>query len=242
MISVTSQLLKLLNEELAPETRAKTYYHGTCCEDKALSILRDGLDPSKTEVKYGAKKPFLRPIDGHVYVTPNPGYAMIYALGGDVAGTDFFSSQYGKNFIEKDGRYGFLFVIRGEDMTDAVPDEDDVGAIVGSLLSGHRYQKFDWALIDTVAYRLKSEAEINFSPSTLRRVKDGDMAWCAKVGKKLLKVLPQNVLQVLIKANSSLAHSGHLKVSECWKIDKTRCAELAKDGSNLKSIGERVSG
>lgn len=242
MVNVTKSLLKALTEELAPEARTKTYYHGTCCEEKALSILRDGLDPSKTEVKYGSKKPFLRPVAGHVYVTPNPGYALVYALGGDVAGTDFFSNQYGKNFIERDGRYGFVFVVRGEDMIDAMPDEDDVGQIVGSLLSGHRYQKFDWSLIDTVAYRLKSEAESSFSPSTLGRVKEGDMAWCAKVGKKLLKTLPQNVLQTLIKANSSLAHSGHLRVSECWKIDKTRCAELAKDGSNLKNIGERISG
>jgi len=241
MVNVTGSLLSLLSEELAPEARARTYFHGTCSEDKALGIMKNGLDPAQTEVKYGSKKPFLRPVAGHVYITPNPGYALVYALGGDVAGTNFFTNDYGKNFIAKDGQFGFMFTVNGDDMTDAVPDEDDIGQVISGLLSGHRIGKYNWDLIDTIAYGLKSAAQSNLTPAALRRIKDGDMAWCAKAGKQLLKKLSPTILQTLIKANTSLAHVGHLKVSGCWKIDKLRCQELAKDGSNFQEIGEKIA-
>ena len=44
----------------------------------------------------------------------------------------------------------------------------------------------------------------------------------------------------LIELGAHVAHTGPLRFSQAWKIDKRHSAELAQDASNFFEIAERV--
>ena len=103
--------------------RTQTFYHGTANSSSGLQILEQGLVIPPEEKTM--QKNFMKPVVGKVYLTPSIQYAIIYALGGDMAGHDL-----PPNWLVKEGRYGYLFQINGIDLEDVQPDEDSVGEIL----------------------------------------------------------------------------------------------------------------
>lgn len=242
MLSI-ARTLKKLHEEISQPLRSTTFYHGTKSFAKAEGILKNGLDPAQTIVKYGDKRPHMRPLDNHVYITPNLAYAVIYALGGDIAGTNFFQG-HGKSWIEREGKYGFVFEINGADLVAAKPDEDLVGEIASAALNnsfGYAGRGINWKTLEPVMPTIANVASRSFSSSTLKKLRDGDYSWMAKVGKSLVKKLPEDVLNTIMNAGASLAHEGALRVSGCWRFDKELNDRLAKDCSNFFELAEKIA-
>ena len=64
-------------------------------------------------------------------------------------------------------------------------------------------------------------------------------AWAAG-GKRALKTMPDWMKLRLIEWGAHVANTGPVIPTEAWKIDKTRSMELEPDGSNFRSIAERV--
>jgi len=219
------------------------FYHGVSSEAPAKSIMENGLDPAFTELKYGSRKSFLRPINNHVYLTPDIGYALIYALSGVVMGTNYYESEYGLKDIKKNGQFGFVFEFPGDSLTDYLPDEDCVGRIAAHILTGDgtKQTRYDWSKVTPIEEVLKGYIRKYLTANTQQKLRSGEFIWGAKAGKKLISVLPKNILETILEAGSSVAHNGGLKPSGCWKIDKTKAFLLAPDGSNFFEVAERLS-
>lgn len=195
---------------------AKIYYHGT----DNLSNLQSLKDKGLIAPEILKPKASLAPQQGKVYVTPHLDYALIYAIG-----SACIPNKVPERWLEKeDTRYGLLCVIEGKDFLDIVPDEDSIGELVCK-------KKFYW---------LNSLAQDLVAVSTYRKVMDGDYASWAKIGKIILKRLNEKQIFELIDYGSHIAHGGSLKIKEIWKIDKSLCPELKKDGSNFFKLAEKL--
>ena len=99
----------------------RVYYHGTPKSENAKSIMAHGINPPDLT----GRSNYLTPVKGKVYITPKIDYATIDAIGGNVAGNkapDWMLDSY--------GRYGYLFVIDGHQLSDIQPDEDSVGEMI----------------------------------------------------------------------------------------------------------------
>jgi hypothetical protein len=218
----------------------KTYYHGTSKEENAKSILQNGIQPPDLTLK---KKHKLTPEKGKVYITPALDYALIYALGYNMAGQDI-SDQY--DVKEKKEIYGYIFVIDGKQLKDIQPDEDGVGEILydyvamkngkstlaGSGLNKEQLSKLKW-LDDLAKYVL--------TPLQYQKViRYDDYADFAVAGKKLNKYMSEQQKLELIDAGAHIAHEGKIDFKECWRIDKRRSQELNRDGSNFFQIAEKI--
>lgn len=99
----------------------KVYYHGTPSSRAGKSILRSGIEPPDLSTRRGP----LRPVDGKVYLTSDLSYGIIYALGGDMAG-----SEVRDDFWRDTGEWGYLFVVPGRALKEVQPDEDSVGEML----------------------------------------------------------------------------------------------------------------
>lgn len=198
-----------------PIDLAKVYYHGTSKEAGVLRIMAEGLLP---DMRPDAKG-FLKPVTGRVYLTPRLGYALIYALGGDMAGHVLLPSMF-----ERDGLYGYVMVIPGSELRDLQPDEDSVGELL--------YDKnIPW---------LVSLARQILTPNQLSKALSGEYSWQANAGKKLLKWMTDEQKLALIDAGAHVAHGGKVQPSQCWRIDKRQSKDYARDGSNLFQLAERI--
>lgn len=211
---------EFLNEMAAPRAgdMSKKYYHGTDTEQKALAIIRNGLDPAATELKYGSKKPTLRPQANHVYITPDIRYAMIYAIGGDVAGSD-----YSLRDIPSRGEFCFVFEIDNKSLVDIGPDEDSIGELICHWYRGDR----------KIGYNIVAKAEKYATQKQLRDLKDGFYEAWAAVGKKVTKYLSDEEKLSLIDAGAHIAHNGRLKVKKVYRLSRNDVPKLKRDGSNF---------
>jgi len=212
---------------------ARLYYHGSTGEKTAGSAegaLKDGFLRGRA-VQQRSK---LAPVVGRVYLTPSVEYAQIYALGGVLAGRDIPPSS-----IERNGRYGYIFVVPETELRDPWPDEDAVGELVSDGLLKE----------DTYRYRLGEcprwlvrLAEYHLTPAQLTRMRSlyAEYADNAAVGKKLVKKMTPEQRAELVARGWAVASLGPVRFTEVWRIDKTRSAELREDGSNFFDIAERV--
>ena len=131
---------KLLTRQAAPlheEAKDQLFYHGTSSEKAAQAILAGGIQPREISMPDKAKsRAQLAPAQGRVYLTPEIGYAAIYALGGNMFGHE---TNIDNLIIDRDGSisaYGYIFAIEGRDIQgDILPDEDCIGEFVTHLFS-----------------------------------------------------------------------------------------------------------
>lgn len=198
------------------------YYHGTPSEEKGKSILKSGvLKPGVSE----SPKSQMAPIQGRVYLSKDPSYALMYALGGDMAGGTFPES-----ILKRDGNIGYLFAIKETEGT-LIPDEDSVG----ELIYKHKRKKIEapkW-LIDLANFKL--------TDNQWYKIIDGEYAYWAQGGKKLLKLMTPQQKEELLQYTDHVSHEGELKIVGAWKIDKRKSKQFKRDGSNLFEIAEKVS-
>lgn len=198
------------------------YYHGTSTEAKAKSIFTHGLDPSETIVKYGSRNSQMKPEEGSVYITPQLQYAMIYALGGD-----FFGHNPNQNDIKRDGEFGYVFEISGNELVNIGPDEDAVGELI--------YRAMDKSLKpnENVAANIVLKYVKHLTDNQFKKIKDGQYSYFASGGKKINKFLSDSDKLLIIDSGSHISHKGKLKISKCWRFSRLDTKEIKKDGSNF---------
>lgn len=197
----------------------KTYYHGTDTDKAAQGILKKGISP---EFLYTGKtsKGLLKPVEGRVYITTNIEYATIYAIGGNIIGSDHTMPSWDK----KGNETAYIFVIDGKQLKDIQPDEDSVGEMI--------YKKNpEWL------YRL---ANNHLADSTMRKIMDGEYAYWAKAGKVLNKRMSDMQKLELIDLGAHIAHTGALKPNQAWSMPKTDNKMLKKDASNFFKVAKRI--
>lgn len=218
------------NEMAAPGSseREQVYYHATSSEKAAQTITRDGVVAPQA-----AKSPrsLTAPVPGRVYLTPDISYALIYALGCNMAGHDI------PEFVKKYGRYGYVFEIPGEGLSDIQPDEDNVGKWVNKAMEMERDGTLERSSIEQSLLQL---AQKHLSDRVFSKVRDGEYAYFAAAGKKLMRWLSDDMKLVLIRAGKHIANQGPIKPTTIWQVDKTRSKEFKKDGSNFFHIAKKV--
>lgn len=219
------------------ELRGGVFYHGTDTTEAAKSIWKNGLDPQKTEIKYEKNKGnTFKPVTNKVYITKDAGYAAIYAIGGDLA-----SSGYQVKPTED--RYGYLLEFDGSQLNDVQPDEDSVGEFISiGLNSQSQYyiEKFKHIIDSPLVKRLVTYTINNYSPSTVRRVKDGEALWETKLGKLIVKILSDSEKLELIKLGAHIAHEGKLVPNKMYRIDKKQIKLIKRDYSNFFEIAKLI--
>lgn len=210
-------------QEMAKPTEdliSGVYYHGTSNESNFKSIIKHGgLKPGNITIKRGSH---LTPVIGKVYLTKDISYAQIYAIGGNVAGSEFWDKDFKNN-----DRYGYLFVINGSELKDIQPDEDNVGELI------YKKEGPNW---------LFSLANKHLTINTLNKIKQGEYNYFASGGKKLLNYMTdEQKIDLINNFGSHIANESNLvKYKEIWKIDKLKTKELKEDGSNFFEIADRI--
>jgi hypothetical protein len=236
--------MDIVNEvEASADLRASRLYHGTKTQTAAEVILRDGIRPGVTTP---GKRGLAVPVVGKVYLTTSIEYACIYAIGGVFMGHDFFSARPEK--LERDGRYGFVFVVNGEDLADVQPDEDSVGEFVmkhtdrsfDSSYVGWRYAFRPDGIEDQRKRMVWHNIRHGMTSLQFKKAVDGEVAYQAAGGKRALRSLPDQDKMDLIRWGAHIAHEGIIRSVEAWRIDKMRTREIARDASNFFEIAERV--
>jgi len=208
------------------ELKMGTYYHGTPTKERADKIWKDGIKP---DLSVTPEHAISKPIAGRVYITKNIGYALIYALGGDVAGSKPFS-------LDSYGQFGYLFVIKGSQLNEIHPDEDEVGKAIYE-------NKLSW--LSTLAKKLLADEDQpdendDWGSPLLDGVKVGDYSSWIKAGKLLLPHLTDKQKIEIIEKYGNVAHEGILHPTEMWKIDRHLTPKLKRDGSNFFQIAKKV--
>jgi hypothetical protein len=225
------------------EVKATRYYHGTKTEAAAVKIMQEGIQPGS--ITQGRGK--LDPVAGKVYVTPSIEYACIYALGGIMMG-----HTISDGWITKDGRYGYVFVVNGSDLTDIQPDEDSIGewlaahttsSVWNAKTRSWTHPEFDPDGSEDDRKRdVWGTIRAAMTDKQFQKAIDGEVTAQASGGKRaLIRLTDQDKLD-LIRWGAHIAHTGPIKPIECWRIDKTRSKEITHNASNFFEIAEKVSG
>lgn len=212
--------------EAAPtdEMRGQLFYHGVDNTDSAKFVMKNGLKGREIQGKQ-----HMAPVAGRSYLAQNLPYAIIYALGGDMAGHKM-PPRPGKD------PYGYLFVVKGDGLEDVQPDEDSVGEFFyhnseRGQFKGER---------PSIAYAAWRWIWDSVTPKQRRDMLNGEYSAWAQGGKRAVKNMPDTIKNFLIKNGAHVAASGTLKPIEAWKIAKNKSHLLQKDGSNFFEIAKRV--
>jgi hypothetical protein len=226
-------------EEAAPSNamRDKMFYHGTSKTEAAKAILKNGLVPPEI-----TRKGQLVPVKGRVYITDQLRYAIIYALGGDYLGHDPRPSM-----TETDP-YGYVFEVDGSELRDVQPDEDSVGEFMSDVyrklkeegkaprfsqsasLYGDEEQKVFTAIWNAMTETQRRNGAQNYLYA----------AWAAG-GKRAVKYMPDWMKVWLIDHSMAhVAHGGNIPAKGCWRFDRRKSKQLAKDGSNFFQLAKRI--
>lgn len=223
----------------SPEVKAMVLYHGTKWETAAQSIFANGIQPGSIQQGKG----HLAPVAGKVYLTPSIEYATIYALGG------VWMAHKMRPEYTTESQYGYVFVVDGNSLTHIQPDEDSVGEFIGkhsqrkkNPING-RYVGWDFRSDGVDDYQKEMVYHNIKSLMTPRQYLgscEGFTAAQAAGGKRALKKLSDSDKANLVKWGAHIAHDGAVEPVACWRIDKMRSEEIAKDCSNFFQIAERI--
>lgn len=224
---------KIISEmaEPRPIDRSKKYYHGTCKIKDAKDIMTNGIKAPDLSLQ---KKNKLTPRQGKVYITPDIHYAQIYAIGGDMAGSESWIPSEAKEHP-----FGYLFVIDGKDLVDIEPDEDGVGEIMHDILN-RQAKTFP---VSDFEKNLIHMAQNILTPLQFKKLKDyGDYGDLATAGRKIIPRLNDKQKLWFIDKGAHVAHEGTIKPKEVWKIDLHKIKDLKRDGSNFFQVAEKIGG
>lgn len=203
--------------ELPSNLKQQVFYHGTTNRKAALGIAKEGIKAPDLEGKKGD----LIPVKGKVYLTPHIHYAQIYALGGDIAGSQ---SSHHLRDKEQFGDHGYVFAVHGQTLGHVQPDEDSIGEMI--------YKQHPmW---------LHNYAKNTLHPTTYKKVMGGEYAKFAVAGKQLVKKFSDNDKQSIIAAGAHVAHEGTVKPTEVYRIHRDKIPLLKRDGSNFFEHAEKI--
>lgn len=216
------------NVPASEKLRSKTYYHGI-----PAHLAEDALDSgavlprSESGAREHEEGTWLDPRRGKAYVTP------------DVQRAAAYTGQLGRDRGEPDGP-GLLVEIDGANLQDVEPDEDDVGRaihIAWSSIGDTSLRTFSGRAIKALWVRIPGTTRADDRTHRLSRMGerlielakphltvrqteimrgdwgDAPVSVLAKVGKKVLPHLPDDVKLWILERGSSVAHEGGLPIS-----------------------------
>jgi hypothetical protein len=195
-------------------------YHGTSWKN-AERILADGFMCGKS--RYPSK--LFKPLHSGVYVTTDPNYALIYAIGGDYAGI-----KTGRN------GHGAVFEVLARPDADVSIDEDQIGAVA---VSG----RVEWLkrLAEARTSKSKSLATVYL------RALEGDYSAWVRLGKLLDTVIDDRDRIALIPHVSQFAVLCVYQADDvvvpikCWRIDLSMTRYMKRhDWGSVLAVSERV--
>jgi hypothetical protein len=200
---------------------SKEYYHGVYKPSMAQYILENGIVPPAKK-----RSGYFAPVRGMVYLTPDIKYALYYAKGLD-----------NKQHLI---RYGFIFVVPGNELKDIYPDEDSIAKLMidyvhllykeqdtkAGYITGVKPQDDVISSICERMFKLLDEAEI-------LHLRFGPVKFYAGIGKKILKALTNEDIINIIEQGDAIAHKGFVKPSSVYVIDKRKLNDN-KYGKNYK--------
>ena len=206
-------------EGMGDDIRKMQFFHGTYSRDGgdsldvATKIAQHGIQPPDLS---GVKEHGLRPVEGNTYATPDVGYAQMYAIGGNVAGSTHWNPKHS---------HGYVFQFSGHQLNNVQPDEDELGKL---------YYKKTEPIVTRLANAHATEPQ-------RRRAADGEYEFWAKMGKRILpKMTDVEKLHIIKKHNTHVANTGSIVPERAFRISMDKIPLLAKDGSNFFEHAEEV--
>ena len=215
--------MNLLEATPPSQVRSRDYYHGTTSGIAAEQIIEEGIVPGNMQLDTTGQ---LTPVSGKVYLTPDIGYAQMYAIGGNYAGEP----------RPRPGRFGWLFVVSGADLVDVQPDEDEVGQFAAGGVDQPK-----WASNVSKPDIIRKFILGKMSSRQRNNARQGLYAFYASGGKRALRSMPDEYKQELVAAGSHVAHAGKIHPREAWRIDLRDIPFLNKDGSNFFSLAHQLT-
>jgi len=187
------------------DIRRRRFFHGENRQDVAELFIKQGrIEPTRPE----QGRYFLAPVANMTYAAQDPAYALMYAVGGDLAG-----GTVPDDWIEEKGRYGYIFELDTGDFEAIQPDEDAIGQAIW---------KGEPQWLDRMARYVLTKNQY-------QKAKDGEYIWWANAGKKLVPLMSDEQKYDLIRLGVSVASSGEVGFKRVWRVDKTRIGELPRD-------------
>lgn len=227
----------------------KVYYHGTSTIQAAREIKKNGIVPPNLE----GRNNFLTPVQGKTYLTPSISYALIYAVGGNFIGNTNLALPYDGNeekfkyIFKSDNRYGYIFEVSEHKLSDIQPDEDEIGELYHYVLNGEVYgndihSNKVWKNFNDSSFKYSFKNLMDRVSTTRQKekIKDGEYIYYAHVGKKALKVMPNDMKQWLVGLGVHVANDGKVIPDKCWKFDKSKIGYINRDMSNIFDYLEEV--
>lgn len=253
---IVSDTQPIAEAPASSDMRSQRFYHGTSNISAAKQIMRHGINPGEV----AQRRSYLSPMAGKVYLTQTLSYAIIYALGGDIAGHDLPA-----NFRKKTDRYGYVFVVDGNTLADVQPDEDSVGQFFYDHgvqeyvpIPGSRFKKavygfkggnsptadidshFFWHPNNDPVFQIWAYIWNALTTTQRKRILFGEYIYFASGGKRALKGMPDWMKLKLIELGAHVAHGGAVKPIEAWRIAKRSAKRLARDGSNFFELATKL--
>ena len=208
----------ILDPSIPDDIRATRFFHAADSEEGAQKRLASG----DIQVGPGAGgREFLAPVAGRTYATSDLEYALIYALGGDIAGNEV--GEWMQKKIDQDGRYGYIFEIDNNDLNNIQPDEDAIGRAIWK-------QTYPW---------LNGLAEVYLSDKMLHKVMDGEYIYWAKSGKILVDHINDKRKYEMIRDGASIANAGNLGFKNIWRVDKYNLPKYPKINYSEEETSEK---
>lgn len=203
-----------------------TYYHGGSGAS-IRQMAKDGYvaAPLETGNRYQS------PLAGRSYLTKDLGYALIYALGGDMVGYQGNDPHY------LDGPEGGIVLVSPNEET-LIPDEDWLGE---KFTSG--FQGASNSIYETLKNQ-QALSQVFQNMQKQNKNKLWEMSYQSMIGKMAIRILMKynpSYLKELAKESHSLSHEGNLKVLKAWVFDKAKDnPKFKKDGSNFFDIAQEI--
>lgn len=207
------------------------YWHGTPDEKSCKEITRTRtLRPLSEEellLKY-TEGNISTPRARSVYVSKDPNYALIYAIGGDYVGSGSVPPH--------PSRYGCLFEVEVPREADVVVDEDELGELAAS-------GKIPWLkkLGEEVSRGEVYAEEGEEDEDLWKMAKFGDYAAWIALGHLLHEVLSASDMKRILPKAKNYAVRGPNRVVHAYRIDKKLVPKMRRgDIAGTLALSERL--
>jgi hypothetical protein len=210
------------NVPLPADLRVMPLWHGTRFDAAGQAILRaQALLPATKRSRVHTA-----PREGRLYVASVIERALEYVY--------WCSFPCSMATLHRRGgdRYGWLFAVDPDALYDVDPDEDDVGAVVGSCLEFAQARGRLTAEGETCR-ELGRLAVARVAGSRLDRL--NELQYQASVGKQLLPHLSDRLKQYVIAAamqsagGASLSIEHAVPITGAWRVDRQHYVESAEE-------------
>ena len=207
--------------KVTDEFKNRFYYHGTYKRSNAQNIQQSGcLIPGRSSY-FGEYKP----IDGMVYITPDPRIGILYSFGYTTL-EEWEGLNMPQSFQNEYGQY--ICIIDGKNLRDIRPDEDFMAFALHECFvdrysrENRKYSTPDELDIMTEEHwnNAKSYIDSNnvFNRNDIKKYSrnncTGLFEFCLKKSKVWISKMTDSETEFWLKTGCSIAHKGNLAIEE----------------------------